>query len=102
MSYFAFSVTGFGGGLPQSSADNRRSSGFAGFGGLGGWGGGAGGNAALDDFQKDPMGSLTKGFGWFASTVGKGAKTVNDSYLQPTAKQVRSLQDAPESIFAEE
>ena len=95
--------TGFGGGLPQSSADNRRSSGFAGFGGLGGWGGGgAGGNAALDDFQKDPMGSLTKGFGWFASTVGKGAKTVNDSYLQPTAKQVRSLQDAPESIFAEE
>ena len=83
--------TGFGGGLPPSSAGDRRSSPFGGFGGFGGWGGGGGGNQALDEFQKDPMGSLTKGFGWFASTVGKGAKTVNESYLQPTAKQVRPL-----------
>ncbi|KAJ6130648.1 hypothetical protein N7512_003428 [Penicillium capsulatum] len=78
--------TGFGGGLPPSPAGDRRSSGFGGWGGWGG--GGSGGNQALDDFQKDPMGSLTKGFGWFASTVGKSAKTVNDSYLQPTAKQL--------------
>ncbi|KAJ5619088.1 hypothetical protein N7510_003072 [Penicillium lagena] len=71
--------TGFGGGLPPPAASERRSSPFGGFGG---------GNLALDDLQKDPMGTLTKGFGWFASTIGKGAKTVNDSYLQPTAKQL--------------
>ncbi|KAJ5087761.1 hypothetical protein N7456_011377 [Penicillium angulare] len=73
--------TGFGGGLPPStSGGDRRSSPFGGFGGFGG-------NAA-EDFQKDPMASITKGFGWFASAVGKSAKTVHDSYVQPTAKQL--------------
>lgn len=43
----------------------------------------------VDELQKDPLGALTKGFGWFASTVSKTAKTVNDDYIQPTAKQVR-------------
>ncbi|KAK5657743.1 hypothetical protein OQA88_2816 [Cercophora sp. LCS_1] len=50
-----------------------------------------GGDAALpglDDLQKDPLGALTKGFGWFTSTVTKTAKTVNDDYIQPTAKQL--------------
>ncbi|KAF8860550.1 putative ADP-ribosylation factor GTPase-activating protein GCS1 [Acephala macrosclerotiorum] len=42
----------------------------------------------LDDLQKDPLAALGKGFGWFTSTVGKTAKTVNDSYIQPTARQV--------------
>lgn len=42
----------------------------------------------LDELQKDPMAALTKGFGWFTSTVTKTAKTVNDGYIQPTAKQV--------------
>ena len=41
-----------------------------------------------DDLQKDPLAGLTKGFGWFTSTVSKTAKTVNDGYIQPTAKQV--------------
>lgn len=82
--------TGFGGGMPPPSADDRRASGLGGFGGFGGFGGGGfgGGGQAFDDLQKDPMGTLSKGLGWFTSTVGKGAKTVNDSYLQPTAKQV--------------
>ncbi|BCR84877.1 GTPase-activating protein GCS1 [Aspergillus chevalieri] len=70
--------TGFGGGLPPSSPAGSRSS----------FMGGAGGAPALDDFQKDPMGTLTKGFGWFTSAVGKSAKTVHDSYIQPTAKQL--------------
>ncbi|CEJ60139.1 Putative Zinc finger protein gcs1 [Penicillium brasilianum] len=78
--------TGFGGGLPPSTAAERRSSPFGGFGGWGG--GGAGSGPALDDLQKDPLGTLTKGLGWFASTVGKSAKQVNESYLQPTAKQL--------------
>ncbi|PHH70966.1 hypothetical protein CDD82_6813 [Ophiocordyceps australis] len=40
----------------------------------------------LDEVQKDPMAALTKGFGWFTSTVSKTAKNVNDGYIQPTAK----------------
>lgn len=43
----------------------------------------------FDDVQKDPLAAFTKGFGWFTSTVSKTAKTVNDGYIQPTAKQVR-------------
>ncbi|KAM5348305.1 hypothetical protein ACJ41O_008129 [Fusarium nematophilum] len=39
------------------------------------------------DMQKDTVAALTKGFGWFTSTVSKTAKTVNDGYIQPTAKQ---------------
>ncbi|KAB8209782.1 hypothetical protein BDV34DRAFT_188164 [Aspergillus parasiticus] len=66
--------TGFGGGAPVSSGPSRNT---------------PGGNIpGFDDFQKDPMAALTKGFGWFTSTVGKGAKTVNDSYIQPTAKSI--------------
>ncbi|GAO18764.1 uncharacterized protein UV8b_04925 [Ustilaginoidea virens] len=41
----------------------------------------------LDELQKDPMAALSKGFGWLTSTVSKTAKTVNDGYIQPTAKQ---------------
>jgi ADP-ribosylation factor GTPase-activating protein 1 len=43
---------------------------------------------SYDDLQRDPVAALSKGFGWFASTVSKTAKTVNDDYIQPTAKQV--------------
>ena len=42
----------------------------------------------VDEFQKDPMAALTKGFGWFTTTVGKGAKSVNDGFIQPTAQKV--------------
>ncbi|KAK8079790.1 Zinc finger protein gcs1 [Apiospora hydei] len=42
----------------------------------------------FEELQKDPVAALTKGFGWFTSTVGKTAKTLNDDYIQPTAKQV--------------
>ncbi|KAL4925400.1 GTPase-activating protein GCS1 [Aspergillus undulatus] len=62
--------TGFGGGMPVS--DTPKSSGN--------------GAPAFDEFQKDPMAALTKGFGWFTTTIGKSAKTVNNSYIQPTAK----------------
>lgn len=43
----------------------------------------------LEDLQKDPLGALTKGFGWFSSTVTKTATTVNKDFIQPTTKQVR-------------
>lgn len=42
----------------------------------------------VDDFQKDPVAALTKGFGWFTTTVGKGAKTVNEGWIQPAAQKV--------------
>lgn len=42
----------------------------------------------LDELQKDPVAALSKGFGWFTSTVSKTAKSVNEDYIQPTAKQV--------------
>ncbi|KAI9745523.1 MAG: Zn finger-containing GTPase- Activating Protein for ARF [Claussenomyces sp. TS43310] len=42
----------------------------------------------FDDLQKDPVAALTKGFGWFTTTVGKTAKNVNDSYIQPTAQRL--------------
>lgn len=46
------------------------------------------GPPGADEFQKDPVAALTKGFGWFGGMVSKQAKMVNDSYLQPTAKNV--------------
>jgi ADP-ribosylation factor GTPase-activating protein 1 len=42
----------------------------------------------LGELQKDPVAALTKGFGWFASTVTKTAKGINEEFIQPTAKQV--------------
>lgn len=42
----------------------------------------------VDAFQADPMGALTKGFWGFAGAVGKGAKTLNEGYIQPTAQKV--------------
>ncbi|KAL4874735.1 hypothetical protein BJY04DRAFT_203251 [Aspergillus karnatakaensis] len=66
--------TGFGGGLPVEESPRNQ--------------GGNGPNIGFDDFQKDPVAALTKGFGWFTTAVGKSAKTVNDSYIQPTAKSL--------------
>lgn len=50
----------------------------------------------LEDLQRDPVAALTKGFGWFASTLSKTAKTVNDGYIQPTAKQVCPIPRPPQ------
>ncbi|CAK4032939.1 ADP-ribosylation factor GTPase-activating GCS1 [Lecanosticta acicola] len=46
----------------------------------------SGGVPSADDFQKDPMAALTKGFGWLSSTVTKQAANVNKSYIQPGMK----------------
>ena len=54
-----------------------------------GAGGGSGGMPGADEFQKDPVAALTKGFGWFAGAVGKQAKSVNEGWIQPTAAKVR-------------
>ncbi|KAL2761179.1 hypothetical protein ACRALDRAFT_1059164 [Sodiomyces alcalophilus JCM 7366] len=44
--------------------------------------------APMHEMRTDPLGVLTKGLGWFASTVTKTTKTVNDGFLRPTAKQI--------------
>ena len=58
-------------------------------------GGGGGVLPSADEFQADPVAALTKGFGWFTSTVGKGAKTLNDGYIQPTAQKVHPSTSTP-------
>ncbi|CAK1364847.1 unnamed protein product [Cercospora beticola] len=45
-----------------------------------------GGVPGVDDFQKDPIAALTKGFGWLSSTVTKQAATINSTYVQPGMK----------------
>jgi ADP-ribosylation factor GTPase-activating protein 1 len=60
---------GFGSASPEPTRDQGNLPGF-------------------EDLQKDPVAAITKSFGWFTSTVGKTAKTVNDSYIQPTAQKV--------------
>lgn len=50
--------------------------------------GGGGGAPGMEEFQKDPMAALTKGFGWFTGQVGKSAKSVNEGWIQPTAQKV--------------
>lgn len=63
----------------------------------------AGGNESLpgfDELQKDPMAALGKGFGWFTSTVGRTAQTVNKDFIQPTAKQIAASDFAAQARVA--
>jgi ADP-ribosylation factor GTPase-activating protein 1 len=41
-----------------------------------------------DEFQRDPVAALTKGFGWLSSAVTKQAATVNSQYIQPGMKSL--------------
>ena len=50
---------------------------------------GSGAMPGVNDFQQDPMAALSKGFWGFAGAVGKGAKSLNEGYIQPTAQKVR-------------
>ncbi|PNS17434.1 hypothetical protein CAC42_7117 [Sphaceloma murrayae] len=43
---------------------------------------------ALDDFQKDPVGAITKGFGWLGSTVSKQANAGYKGWLQPNMEKL--------------
>ncbi|KAH3664242.1 hypothetical protein OGAPHI_004594 [Ogataea philodendri] len=42
----------------------------------------------LDALQKDPLGTFTKGWGLFSTTVAKSVKEVNDTVIQPSVKQL--------------
>lgn len=41
-----------------------------------------------DDFQRDPVAALTKGFGWLSSAVSKQAVNMNKTYIQPGVKSI--------------
>ncbi|OCK81079.1 ADP-ribosylation factor GTPase-activating protein 1 [Lepidopterella palustris CBS 459.81] len=43
---------------------------------------------ALDEFQRDPVAALTKGFGWLGATVGKGAKTGYEGWVRPGVQKL--------------
>ncbi|KAI1302504.1 ADP-ribosylation factor GTPase-activating protein GCS1 [Xylaria venustula] len=63
--------------------------------------GGSGGTIPdFGELQKDPVAALTKGFGWFASTVTKTAKGINDDFIQPTAKQLSDSDFAAQARYA--
>lgn len=47
----------------------------------------------IDDFQKDPVGALTKGFGWFSTTVQKTAKTGYEGWVKPGMENVCSTNE---------
>lgn len=51
-------------------------------------GGGSLAGFTLDAFQSDPVGTFSKGWGLFSSTVAKSVKEVNDSVIQPGVKQL--------------
>jgi ADP-ribosylation factor GTPase-activating protein 1 len=40
------------------------------------------------EFQSDPVAALSKSFGWFTTSITRTAKTVNEGYIQPTAKNI--------------
>ncbi|KAF2144125.1 uncharacterized protein K452DRAFT_223500 [Aplosporella prunicola CBS 121167] len=42
----------------------------------------------IDDFQKDPVAALTRGFGWFSTTVQKTAKTGYDGWVKPGMEKI--------------
>ncbi|KAK9233814.1 hypothetical protein V1525DRAFT_119762 [Lipomyces kononenkoae] len=45
-------------------------------------------NLSVDDFTRDPIGSLTKGFGFFSQQVSKNIGQVNEAYIKPNVKTV--------------
>lgn len=63
--------------------------------------GGAGGQGAIpsaDEFQKDPVAALTKGFGWLSSTVGKQASVGYNGWVKPNMQKVSCLSPASSPV----
>lgn len=51
-------------------------------------GGGSLAGFTLEAFQSDPVGTFSKGWGLFSSTVAKSVKDVNENLIQPGVKQL--------------
>lgn len=53
-------------------------------------GGGSLAGFTVDNFQKDPLGTFTKGWSLFSSTVSKSLEEVSESYVKPGFQQLAS------------
>ncbi|KAH9904124.1 zinc finger protein gcs1 [Xylariomycetidae sp. FL2044] len=60
----------------------------------------SGGAPDWGEVQNDPVAALTKGFGWFTTTVGNTAKGLNKDFIQPTAKQFSESDFAAQARLA--
>lgn len=65
---------GSGGATNSGNARQRQGGSLAGF--------------TLDAFQSDPVGTFSKGWGLFSSTVAKSVKEVNDTVIQPGVQEI--------------
>ena len=54
-------------------------------------------NFTVDNFQKDPLGTFTKGWGLFSSTVAKSVQEVNQSVIQPSLSQIQQSEFSAEA-----
>lgn len=52
--------------------------------------GGSFSSFTLDSFQSDPLGTLSKGWGLFSSSVSKSIEEVNESVIKPGVEQLSS------------
>lgn len=52
-------------------------------------GGGSFAGFTMDNFQTDPLGTLSKGWGLFSSTVAKSVNEVNESVIKPSLNQIQ-------------
>ncbi|RPA71974.1 ArfGap-domain-containing protein [Ascobolus immersus RN42] len=56
------------------------------------------GGLSIDALQSDPLGTITRGFGFFTSNVLKTAKTVNEQYIAPTAAKLAESEVAAQAL----
>ncbi|CAI5758946.1 unnamed protein product [Candida verbasci] len=73
---------GFGN-TPQPTTSNSSQSSFSSF--------------SLDNFQKDPLGTFTKGWGLFSSSVAKSAQEINESVIKPGLNQIQQSEYTEEA-----
>ncbi|KAH3672815.1 hypothetical protein WICMUC_004037 [Wickerhamomyces mucosus] len=52
--------------------------------------GGSFASFTLDNFQKDPLGTFSKGWGLFSSSVSKSLEEVNESVIRPGVQQLQN------------
>ncbi|KAG5368919.1 hypothetical protein CJU90_1156 [Yarrowia sp. C11] len=85
---------GLGAKNASRSADVRPSEGgkYAGFGNTpapAAPGNRPGATITMDNFQADPLGTLTKGWGLFSKTVSQMSNEVNNQYIKPTVQNIQ-------------
>ncbi|ODQ65696.1 Zn finger-containing GTPase activating protein for ARF [Nadsonia fulvescens var. elongata DSM 6958] len=63
----------------------------------------AGPTLSIDNFQRDPLGTLTKGWSLFSKTVKENVNDVNEGYIKPNVKNIAEgdlSQNAKQAFFS--